>query len=190
MSSIRRVYPTPCWLTRRIIRCLDQVWIPTNGNDQYSCQLVRRSMKPTSDHPVQQRENPAEKYALWYIIRQFVRRLNSIASDNPVPWQIFRPWKHAVCRILWLKIRPGIFIGSDNSASLTCLSDLTYSDYPNQQRISCISFLTWSWFELYFFLLPSVFLSFLGCLELIFEQVCMKSKANYMNDQATHLEPP
>ena len=57
-------------------------------------------------------------------------------------------------------------------------------------KFFCFCFLTWIHFGLCFFLLPSAFLSFFACLELIFEQVCIKSKASSLNGQATNFEPP
>ena len=116
--------------------------------------------------------------------------LKSLASNNPTLQTVFSPGKHALWVILLLKIRPGILTRRIIRVLCCVYPTTVYSDYPNPLRISCFCFLTWSWFEHRFFLLPSVFSEFL-CLSWVdLEQVCKNSKANSSNDQATNFEPP
>ena len=144
-------------------------------------------MKPTSDHPILFSSSKTCSLVHHPIINP---TLKSLASNNPTLQTVFSPGKHALWVVLLLKIRPGnlthriIWV-------LCCVYPTTvYSDYPNPLRISCLCFLTWSWFEHRFFLLPSIFSEFL-CLSWVnLEQVYKNSKANSSNDQATNFEPP
>ena len=81
-------------------------------------------------------------------------------------------------------------VGSDNLGPLVCLSDPSASDNPNPLtffyfwfsglELICVSILSAS----------KCFSEFLCLSWADLEQVCKKSKANSLDDQATHLEPP
>ena len=167
MSFIRLVHPTPCWLTRRIIRCLDQIWIPFNGNDHWPGQLVRRIVQPHVGSSDPEAWIPTKKTGSLIHHPTINPTCNSLASDNPIAKGIFSPWKTCSLSKATTQNPTWHFKVSDNPAALLCLSDLVYTDYPTSLKTSYFYFLTWSWFERRFFLLPSIFLSFFAGLELI-----------------------
>ena len=81
-------------------------------------------------------------------------------------------------------------IGSDNPASVECLSDPRASDNPIPLNLFCFLFSDLGLIRMSIFSASKCFSEFIWLSWADLEQVCMKSKANSLDDQATHLEPP
>ena len=186
MSSIRRVYPTHTWSMRRISG-LTEIWIPKpTASDHCSCVFVLCILKATSDHPILKRVFQLRKQALWYTIRLFIQRDHFPPSDNPIPQWVFSPCKHALWYMLLLKIRPLLLQGR--------IIRVLWYVYPTLVlriiRTHWIFPVSDFWLEVGLSVNSFCFFEFHSMFWVDLEQVCMKSKANSLDDQATNFEPP
>jgi len=124
-------------------------------------------MSKSSDHPSLENIFHQRKQALWWITRRLVRRVFSHRRIIRTHCQIFKPRKQPLWRMTQDIFRPGL-----QRVGLTEWFGRIVRPWGIQIiRPHChffVSvFLTWTCFELRFFLLPSVFLSFIEGLELI-----------------------
>ena len=178
MSFIRHIHLFPCRMTRRIIRCLDQIWIPFNGNNHWHGQLVRRIVQPhvrSSDPEAWIRTKKTGSLVHHPTINP---PCNSLASDNPIPKGIFIPWKTCSLGNTTSENLTYIPVGSDNPGALKCLSDpsVVGLSEPTEKPLFLFSNLELNWTSI--LSASKCFSEFLCRSWVDLEQVWKNSKAN------------
>ena len=124
-------------------------------------------MSKSSDHPSLENIFHQRKQALWWITRRLVRRVFSHRRIIRTHCQIFKPRKQPLWRMIRDIFRPDLQRVGLTEWFGRIVRPWGIRIIRPPLKLFCFCFLTWIHFGLCFFLLPSAFLSFFACLELI-----------------------